>query len=215
MRRLVFVVEGDCEIILVNKFIIPYLYRLGFRNPMNAQTITTNRKQHKKGGVTGYVLFRNELERTLSQGAIVTTFIDFFRLPTDFPGNSQNSDRVSEIEASILLDFENNIDLIPYIQKHEFEALLFSNISGFEIVIDKEEQLEKIKSIIETYSNPEDINNSPETAPSKRLMKIFEYDKTFHSEMILESLGMEEILDKCPRFKEWIEKIVARLRLDF
>lgn len=215
MRRLVFVVEGDCEIILVNKFIIPYLYRLGFRNPMNAQTITTNRKQYKKGGVTGYKLFRNELDRTLSQGAIVTTLIDLFRLPTDFPGFTQNSDRVSEIEASILQDFGNNIDLIPYIQKHEFEALLFSNISGFEIVIDKEEQLEKVKSIIETYSNPEDINNSPDTAPSKRLMHIFEYDKTFHSEMILESLGMEEILDKCPRFKEWIEKIVARLRLNF
>ncbi|WP_373492714.1 DUF4276 family protein [Aquiflexum sp.] len=215
MRRLVFVVEGDCEIIFVNKFIIPYLYRLGFRNPMNAQTITTNRKQHKKGGVTGYQLFRNELERTLSQGAIVTTLIDFFRLPTDFPGYNQNSDRIREIEESIIKDFGNNIDLIPYIQKHEFEALLFSNISGFKIVIDREEQLNEVKSIIESYSNPEDINNSLENAPSKRLMRIFEYDKTFHSEMILESLGMEEILDKCPRFKEWVERIVARLSMNF
>ena len=75
MKRLVFIVEGDTEIILVQNLIVPYLVSLGFGNPMHAQTIVTNRKQHKKGGVTGYGKFKNEVSRTLAQGnVIVTTF---------------------------------------------------------------------------------------------------------------------------------------------
>ncbi len=67
-KRLVFIVEGDTEIILVEKLIVPYLIGLGFHNAMHAQTIITNRKQYKKGGVTGYGLFKNEVTKTLAQG---------------------------------------------------------------------------------------------------------------------------------------------------
>ena len=77
MKRLVFLVEGDTEILFINKLIIPYLYEMGFTNSMNAQAVITNRKQHKKGGITNYVLLKNDLERILSQpNVIVTTFID-------------------------------------------------------------------------------------------------------------------------------------------
>lgn len=215
MRRLVFIVEGDSEIILVNQVIIPYLYELGFQNPMNAQTIITNRKQHNKGGVTSYGLFRNDLERTLNQGAIVTTLIDFFRLPTDFPEFTNDSKKISMMETAIHADFGQNPDLIPYIQKHEFEALLFTNLSGFEIVIDDEKKLKAIQAIVNAYPNPEDINNSPQTAPSKRLEKIFSYDKALHSELILEGVTMESIKEKCPRFREWTERIIERLERNY
>ena len=57
MKRLVFIVEGDTEIILVQNLIVPYLIKTGFRNSIHAQTIITNRKQHKKGGVTSYGKF--------------------------------------------------------------------------------------------------------------------------------------------------------------
>jgi len=66
MKRLVFIVERDTEIILVEKLIMPYILNLGINIPMNVQTIVTNRKQHKKGGVSSYGKFRNEIERTLS-----------------------------------------------------------------------------------------------------------------------------------------------------
>lgn len=115
--------------------------------------------------MNGYGLFRNELIRTLAQGAIDTTLIDFFRLPTDFPGYTTDSGRISALEEAIHIDFDQHPDLIPYIQKHEFEALLFSHIPGFEIVIDDLKQLEQIQSILDIYPNPEDINNSPQTAP--------------------------------------------------
>lgn len=212
MKRLVFIVEGDTEIILVQNLIVPHLYKLGFRNPMEAHTIITNRKQHKKGGVTGYDKFKNEIIRTFSQGnVIITTMIDFFRLPTDFPGFTNDSNKIEQIERAIHIDFDNNQDFIPYIQRHELEALMFSDRSGFELVIDDDSKLEQIDDIISAYSNPEDINNHPDKAPSKRLQRIFNYDKTGDGALIFEMIGIESIIAKCPRFNEWINKITFKL----
>lgn len=212
MKRLVFIVEGDTEIILVQKLIVPYLIARGFVNSIHAQTIVTNRKQHKKGGVTDYAKFKNELTRTLAQGnVILTTLIDFFRLPNDFPGYTEDSRRIHQIEAAIHADFGNDPNLIPYIQRHELEALMFSSRAGFELVIDGEGKLAEIDQILEAYSNPEDINNDPETAPSKRMAKIFGYDKTGDGELIFEMIGIETILAKCPRFAEWIGRLINKL----
>lgn len=88
---------------------------------------------------------------------------------------------------------------------------MFSDPSGFELVVDDRKKLKKIDLIIQEYPNPEDINNSPETAPSKRLFNIFNYDKTGDGELIFEMIGMDDIVNKCPRFSSWINKLVARL----
>lgn len=212
MKRLVFIVEGDTEIILVQKIIVPYLISKGFKNPMHAQTIITNRKQHKKGGVTEYGKFKNEITRTFAQGnVIITTLIDFFRLPTDFPGFTTDSKKIDQIENAIYTDLGNNEDFIPYIQKHELEALMFSERSGFELVIDEEKKLKLIDQILLDYPNPEDINGHPEKSPSKRLLKIFDYEKTSDGELIFEMLDIKNIIDKCPRFSSWLLKIEEKL----
>ncbi len=213
MKRLVFIVEGNTEIKLVEKLIMPYLYSKGLQNPVNCQTITTNRKLHKKGGVVSYDSFRNEVRNTLAQGnVLVTTLIDYFKLPTDFPNYTTNAKQVAQIETAIHKDFDNNQNFIPYIQLHEVEALMFSNRTGLEFVIDSEDQMELVDEIIEEYDNPENINNSPQTAPSKRLSKIFNCDKVSDGEMIFEIIGMEAILEKCPRFSEWINTIIEKLK---
>jgi hypothetical protein len=214
MKRLVFIVEGDTEIALIEKLIIPYLVGKGYSNHMHAQTIITNRKQHKKGGVgRNYGLFRNEVKNTLAQGnVIVTTLIDFFRLPGDFPSYTNNSQNIQVIESAIWANFNNHPDFIPYIQRHELEALMFSSMEGFRLVVDQEEKLTKIQAIIDKFNNPEDINNLPETAPSKRLEQIYNYDKKADGEMIFEMIGIDSILAKCPRFREWITKIEVSLK---
>ncbi len=213
MRRLVFIVEGDTEIILIQDLIVPYLIEEGFTNPMHAQTITTNRKQYKKGGVGSYGKYKNEVNRTLAQGnVVVTSIIDFFQLPTDFPAYTQDSGRINDIESAIIADFGNNSDFLPYIQRHELEALMFSSMDGFKLVVDDEEKLKEIEKIIKDYPNPEDINNSEQNAPSKRLKRIFNYDKTGDGELIFQCVGMDAILMKCPRFATWIETIKQKLR---
>jgi hypothetical protein len=105
-----------------------------------------------------------------------------------------------------------NPDFIPYIQRHEVEALMFSDREGLEFVIDDASQMQQIDQIIQQYANPEDINNSPQTAPSKRLERIFGYNKVNDGELILDMMEIETIIHKCPRFAAWVNKLETKLR---
>ena len=85
MGRLVFIVEGDCELRFVERKIIPYLYAVvqeGHEVHICAQKITTNRRLNRSGGNVGFAYLKNEVGRVAKQGEPwVTTFLDFFRLP--------------------------------------------------------------------------------------------------------------------------------------
>jgi uncharacterized membrane protein YheB (UPF0754 family) len=69
---------------------------------------------------------------------------------------------------------------------HEFEALLFSDTSAFIEIDDDSELVEKITNEISTFSSPEEVNNSVETAPSKRIQRVYNrYKKTVDGIMVL------------------------------
>lgn len=218
MKRVIFIVESDTEISFIQKCIMPYLYQKGFTNPMNAQKIITNRKKNKKGGNVAFDYLKNDIERVAAtRNVLITTFLDFFRLPTDFPGYTTDSLKIEQIEEAVRENISSIVDranFLPYIQRHEIEALMYTNMDGFNYVVDKEESLNKLKEIINQYANPEDINSGSETAPSKRLMKIFPYQKTTDGEIILEALPIDDIRSKCPRFNEWLENLENGIRED-
>ncbi|RZJ86612.1 MAG: DUF4276 family protein [Chryseobacterium sp.] len=215
MRRLVFLVEGDTEIIFIEQHVIPYLYNNGFQNPMNVQKIVTNRKLHKKGGNVNYEYLKNDVKRIIAQGnVIITTFLDFFRLPNSFPGYTINSLQINNIEQAMLADLGGYDFILPYIQRHEIEALMFSAPEGINFVIDKQRQMDEIAAVMAQYNNPEDINSTPQGAPSKRLEQIFGYDKIVDGELILAELGIDVIIEKCPRFAVWISRIEQLLQAD-
>ena len=218
MKRVIFIVEGDTEISFIQKCIMPYLYQKGFTNPMNAQKIITNRKKNKKGGNVAFEYLKNDIERVAAtRNVLITTFLDFFRLPTDFPGYTTDSLKIEQIEEAVRENISSIVDranFLPYILRHEIEALMYTNMDGFNYVVDKEESLNKLKEIINQYANPEDINSGSETAPSKRLMKIFPYQKTTDGEIILEALPIDDIRSKCPRFNEWLENLENGIRED-
>jgi hypothetical protein len=103
---------------------------------------------------------------------------------------------------------------LPYIQLHELEGLLFSDISGFEqLPYLNPKSLEKIKAIIDMHTNPELINDGETTHPSARLEKLLpDYKKPIRVLTISKNPGIEKILNKCPHFKNWIEKIIKTVK---
>lgn len=221
-KRLVILVEGDSELGLMNNIVIPQLYKyISNKNIMTSWSIEackiiTNRNLNKKGGNVNYEYLKNDIKRFASQGvAIITTFLDFFRLPTSFPGYTTNGNNIKQVETAMSKDLKSSIPnlkrFIPYIQKYEYEALLFSGMEGFEILIDDEEKLSQIQAINDEYPNPEDINGGTETSPSKRLMKIFNYHKVGDGEDILEILGFDKVYKKCPRFAQWYDSLLECL----
>jgi hypothetical protein len=124
------------------------------------------------------------------------------------------ADQKIEILENGLIKDINHPNFIPYIQKFEFEALLFSNNQGFSRMYNEPSIANATQAIIDQYNNPEEINNHPNTAPSKRIQKILEaqgmtYNKIFEGNLIALEIGIHTILEKCPRFRTWVEKLIA------
>ena len=214
MPRLIFIVEGDSEQRFINEHLVIYLSSRFSRVPMHAQKITTNRKKNVKGGNVNYELLKNEARRTFAQGdVLITTFLDFFRLPTDYPGFTVDVKQIGKIEDAVRADCSAIIpptSFLPYIQKHEFETLLFANPAGFTNVVNSTE-MSGILNVLKKFSTPEDINGSPKTAPSKRLLSIFNYKKVADSALVMKDVDIDMLRKRCPRFDTWVGRLEAAL----
>ena len=221
-RGIIIVVEGQTEEEFVNESLRPWLNTFGIYD-FKAVCIRTSKTD--KGGNSNYSKFKNDVLRYLKQenDILVTSFIDYFRLPTDFPqyAASQKLDDISSKVAFLEESIQKNINsdrFIPYIQLHEFEALLFTDVKGFRgLPKITEPQLSQIEKIIQDYPNPELINDSPQTAPSKRLEQIIpRYGKlkVLYGNYIILDNSFSAILEKCPRFKSWVQKLVQTLKPD-
>lgn len=214
MPRLVFIVEGDAEQHFINRHLVDYLSQKFPGMGMHAQKITTNRQLNKKGGNVSYALFKNELRRTAAQGnVIITTMLDFFRMPNDFPGYSTDVRMIGVMEDDIRTDCSTIIApqfFLPYIQKHEFESLLFANLSGFSKILDVK-GLNQVTKIVKDCGSPEEINGGAETAPSKRLASIFDYKKVADSLLVMSDVSIDQLRRLCPHFDEWVGRLERAL----
>lgn len=216
MKRLVFIVEGETEEAFVNTILRPYFQSCGLYNPVQCFKI-----KHTQGGMHKYSHVRNDVLNTVYEhDVIVTTMFDLYALPHSFPGYDESlaiadhQERVAFLEAKMKEDIETHQNrlfnnYIPYLQLHEFEALAFASSAGFEALFEESEMDYKgIRAVIDSFPNPEDINDSPETAPSKRMQKLIKgYNKVAYGIGLIEYTGIEAILRKCPHFREWTEKL--------
>lgn len=226
MKDLYFIVEGETELEFVNKILIPYFYSQGISCHIQGYPITMsggghgfNNIQHFINTITPVLNYNNE--------PIITTLVDYFQLNSErkLPGYSDSlkytltDDRIIFLESK-LNDIVQNITpyrfFIPYIQKHEMETLLFSDPEeGF--YLESEKIKNSVLEICKQYENIEDINGSEHGAPSKRLNAIYKadgknYEKIIDGIDIAELTGIEKILKKCPRFKNWIETLIEKLQ---
>lgn len=213
MKRLYIVVEGQTEQEFVNELMAPYLQESGI---YSVTPVLIHTSRSGRGGMVNYQHLYNTIKILLCSANtdfVVTTFIDFFRLPNTMPDYAQCmaiTDKIQCVEA-LEESLNKHIDdrrFFSYIQLHEFEALLFSSNKGFEYYF-SEAYAQKTAAIISSYANPEDINTSPQGAPSKRILAIKpDYNKVIEGNLIALEIGINTILDKCPRFAAWVSRIV-------
>ena len=99
----------------------------------------------------------------------------------------------------------NNQRFIPYIIMHEFEALLFSDPYNFAKGIGQEELADRFQEIKDSFPSPEEINDSPQTAPSKRVVNIIpRYEKPLMGTLAILEIGLETIRQECHFFDTWL-----------
>lgn len=215
MSRIFVVVEGQTEEAFVKEVLLPYLNSYGVYD-MTPIVIHTNTKRYK-GGLVNYAHLRNDIVSLLhSEGSnvFVTTFVDFFRIPNTIPHYDEIANKSSHLEQAEMMQkaIDEDIDdrrFSSYIQLHEFEALLFSSNKGFEKWMGQKKT--QTDDIIKKFPNPEDINTSTNGAPSKRLLAIDpNYDKVMQGNLIAIEVGIKQMLEKCPRFSQWVGMLIAR-----
>ena len=211
MIRLNIVVEGQTEEAFVNEILQAHLQRLDiYATPILLRTSKTGR-----GGVTTYAKIENQVSRLCKEdtGAYVTTMLDYYGLPSDFPSIQLKNPRdayksVNRLEA----DFQGRIGykqcFIPGIILHEFEALLFADVNGFDILEADCPGIVASLTAEVAGLEPEAINDRPETAPSKRIIKHFSrYQKPLHGSLVAMDVGLDTMKAKCPHFAQWLEKL--------
>jgi hypothetical protein len=218
MRRLHVLAEGQTEEAFVNRVLMPHL--ASFDVVADVRCVTTRRDRHRhdrvyRGGLRDFAKVQRDLERWMAEdrGATFTTMLDLYALPQDFPGYTDAARlhdpyaRVRHLEQSLAAEV-GEPRLIPYIQLHEFEALLFSNPEKFDWhYIEHAAQIARLIEIAEGFESPELIDDGERTAPSKRIIaQIPEYafQKSTAGPLIASQIGLATMRASCPHFGEWV-----------
>lgn len=194
MVRIGISVEGTTEERFIKTLLVPHLSKMGiYVTPVSINgNVSVDRIKH-------------ELENLAHSFDYVTTFYDFYGFKRKAEGETKTT-----LEAKIKESIKERLrgKLIPYIQMYEFEGLLFSYPDAIAIVMQQESLSEWANNIlIEFNNNPEKINDSPETAPSKRFEQSTNYRKTTHGPNIAAEIGLTKIRDMCSGFDDWLKQL--------
>jgi len=181
VTRLYLIVEGLTERAFVRQVLGPVLWRC----EIFAEAILLGEAGHK-GGRTNYARVRNNVLVRLKQdhSAFCSTMLDFYGLGKGFPGlplprNLPSLGKVARIEqamaadvGSTIPDLRPDLRFVPYLQLHEYEGLLFSDPPSFATSIGRTDLAPQFQEIRNNFPTPEDINDDPNTAPSKRVLGL-------------------------------------------
>ena len=147
----------------------PYLYKYNIIiKPVIISTKRIKEGGKFKGGLTNsnFENFISDLKRLINstpQG-FVSTFIDYYRIPSRFPGYDERVHQPSPLAKVLFLErklFEylnKPRNFIPFIQLHEFESFHFADKAGFQnYLLPSEARIDELCKIVDIFSNPEDI----------------------------------------------------------
>ncbi len=175
-------------------------------------------KPGHRGGIGEYQRAKRDILATLKQdaSAFCTTMFDYYGMPGSWPARETAAGNPEAMEQAILANISaemgegfNPARFIPYVQMHEFEALLFSDpkvlAGGLESV--EESSIQQIRG---QFASPEEINDSQQTAPSKRIARLDRsYQKVNDGVLIAMKIGLDLMRAECPHFNQWIGKLEA------
>ena len=222
MTRLLVHVEGQTEETFVNEVLAPHLYGFGLHS-VSARLLGNARQRSRRGGIRAWSAVRKDIVNHLreDQANIATTMVDYYGMPMAgrmaWPGRSQAAElgfrnKARTIEDSLSAEIRqtmgagfNDRRFIPYVMMHEFEAMLFSDCERFGEAIGHPQLAPRFQEIRSQFTSPEEIDDSPDTAPSRRIVELIpRYQKPLMGNLAVLEIGLDAIRTECPNFRTWL-----------
>jgi hypothetical protein len=221
MNRVLIIVEGPTERAVIEQVLAPHF---GKRNlSLHAKVLG---KPGHKGGIRSFEAVRKEVSALMNQEprSFVSTFFDYYGLPATWPGISAAQGKPAQDKArlvetamletirSSLAESDNPNRFLPYIQMHEMEALLFANPSMMASAFERPDLASSFSEIVRQCGECEEIDDNPNTAPSRRIAGLFPgYRKgaslLAHAPIIISRIGVDAVRQACPHFSDWLSKL--------
>jgi hypothetical protein len=227
MARLLVHVEGQTEETFVNEVLSDHLYGRGYTTV--GARIIGNPRLRDRGGIRPWPGIKREIINHLrgDPACVATTMVDFYGMPKEndaaWPGRREASHingasgKALSVERamydSVVAEMGhafNHQRFVPFVAMHEFEGLLFSDCEAFARSIGQPQTQSRLKAIRDQFETPEDINDSPVTAPSKRIAAIVTgYEKPLFGKLATMEIGLAKMRTECPHFNHWLERLEA------
>ena len=224
MTRLLVHVEGQTEEEFVDSLLCPHLISCGYTD-VSARLVGSSRSRRHRGGICGWDTAMAEIHKHLAgdRGAYATTFVDFYRLPQSGQGRWPGRDRCAGLEPAEQADilrqamnqsvqekYDDGIAsrFVPFVTMHEFEGLLFSKPEAMADGMGVPELARQFQDIRDLFPTPEHINDSQQTAPSKRIIGLMpKYEKVLQGNLAALEVTLSSIRDECEIFDCWVRRL--------
>ncbi|MEO7995640.1 MAG: DUF4276 family protein, partial [bacterium] len=173
---------------------------------------------HKGGNVQLQRIRTAVLASFHDRDCFVTTLVDLYGLKGVWPGKERwrqhGGDLKAHCEADILAEARGALGeqfrgdrFIPYIQRHEYEALFFSDPRALALGLGLPDFEHAIRDVLKQFENPEAINQGESTHPKARVKSwLSDYDdreRTVASN-IWQGLSLASVRAACPEFDRWM-----------
>lgn len=206
MIRLAVLAEGQTEVEFVRSVLWDHLWPMG----VMPYALLLGRARGERGGGGDVTVGRlvNDMIRLHGNFDAVTSLVDFY----GFRGKGDRTIEVLEehIAKEVEVRGPRARHVFPYVQAHEFEGLLFSDVTAFRVIGASSREIGVLAAVRQRFTTPEDINDSRHGAPSKRITQVLrEYRKPLHGPSIASAIGLETIRQCCPRFGAWLSRLEA------
>ncbi|MBL7786870.1 MAG: DUF4276 family protein [Chitinophagales bacterium] len=191
---------------------------------VDSRCVATSRKS--RGGLINYAKFKNDLLKWIKEEQqrqpYFSSMIDLYALPNDFPKFEESLKITDAYQRVVFLEKALFDDIaypkfIPYIQLHEFEALLLANPANLLLEYpDKTKAVKQLQEIVKKHSNkPELVNTGKHTSPSKRIIQVIPEYESNKVSVGVTLAGIDDLvspIEHCKHFREWLEGITQLIQ---
>jgi Domain of unknown function (DUF4276) len=221
MKRLYLTVEGQTEQEFAVKVLTPHLavFNVFTNTPRLTGPHRRRRGRIPQGGMFNtfsHALadMRTWMKEDASPDARFSMMVDLFSLPADFPGFNEGMAKQTGRQKALALQHSLSEHLgdsrfIPYLQCHEFEALVLVDPMQIGLVYDVGvASLTTLSQDCNQFDYPEEIDLGPHSHPKFRIKSVVpEYDENIAGPLLAECIGLATLRNRCPHFGEWLTRL--------